>query len=219
MLTGQIAPSVPFFVTPAHSPQQVEKAAKTRFPAKDVRETQEYEAVLREDGSPDPQENSVTTSGDPSNYKVNKKVYNPTTKKFEDVETDVKPSVASQPAIQYPNDLDNGLPAKTAANWKEVVTDNSSSSWKTYQNSKTGQAVSFDPTTSELWYNPVKQQWEPVVREASEQSTYIKSVARQLLYKNKPARARHWKCNAYGTVHNDPSECADPDKGGVWLTD
>jgi hypothetical protein len=41
MLTGQIAPSVPFLVTPAHSPQQVEKAAKTRFLAKDVRETQE----------------------------------------------------------------------------------------------------------------------------------------------------------------------------------
>jgi hypothetical protein len=41
MLTGQIAPSVPFLVTPANSPQQVEKAAKTRFLAKDVRETQE----------------------------------------------------------------------------------------------------------------------------------------------------------------------------------
>jgi hypothetical protein len=41
MLTGQIAPSVPFLVTPAHSPQQVEKAAKTRFLAKIVHETQE----------------------------------------------------------------------------------------------------------------------------------------------------------------------------------
>lgn len=26
-----------------------------------------------------------------------------------------------------------------------------------------------------------------------------------------------WRCNAYDCIHNTPSECADPSKGGVWL--
>jgi hypothetical protein len=28
---------------------------------------------------------------------------------------------------------------------------------------------------------------------------------------------KKWLCNAYGTLHNDPSECSKPGKGGVWV--
>lgn len=28
-----------------------------------------------------------------------------------------------------------------------------------------------------------------------------------------------WKCNAYHTMHDNPSDCSDPGKGGVWVTD
>jgi hypothetical protein len=121
------------------------------------------------------------------------------------------------PVIQYPTSLDNGLPAKTAANWDQIVNDKTGSDWRTYKNGKTGQVVSFNPKTSELWYNPVKEKWEPVLREATGKETYIKSVARQLIYKNKPGNAAHWRCFAFGTVHNTPDECADPDQGGVWI--
>ncbi|CAN1557325.1 hypothetical protein MCEGE10_02458 [Flavobacteriaceae bacterium] len=28
-----------------------------------------------------------------------------------------------------------------------------------------------------------------------------------------------WRCNAYGCVHNNPQDCADPAKGGTWLNE
>jgi hypothetical protein len=30
-------------------------------------------------------------------------------------------------------------------------------------------------------------------------------------------RGMKWRCNAYDCVHNSPSECADPSRGGIWL--
>jgi len=30
-------------------------------------------------------------------------------------------------------------------------------------------------------------------------------------------RGMGWRCNAYGAVHDSPSGCADPSRGGVWL--
>lgn len=30
-------------------------------------------------------------------------------------------------------------------------------------------------------------------------------------------RGLGWRCNAYDCVHNSPSECSDPSRGGVWL--
>lgn len=30
-------------------------------------------------------------------------------------------------------------------------------------------------------------------------------------------RGMSWRCNAFGCVHNSPSECGDPSRGGVWL--
>lgn len=180
--------------------------------------TKKYEAVLREDGSPDPKENAVKTTGPKTNYQKTEKWFNPVTKQFEDVLVEAGPDVAGKtPQLQYPQSLDNGLPVKTAQNWSQIQDKNTSSDWRTYENIKTGQVVSFNPKTSELWYNPVKEKWEPVLREVTQQQNYIKDVARKMIYKNKPANAAHWKCNAFGTVHNDPSECADPDRGGVWL--
>lgn len=180
--------------------------------------TKKFEAVLREDGSPDPNENSVKTSGPQSNYQKTEKWFNPVTKKFENVITEVAPTPAGNtPQLAYPQNLDNGLPIKTAMNWKQLDTSTSSTDWRTYENTKTGQVVSFNPRTSELWYNPVIEKWEPVVRETTQQTAYIKSVARQYIYKNKPTNATKWICNRYSTVHNDPSECQDPDSGGVWI--
>jgi hypothetical protein len=28
-----------------------------------------------------------------------------------------------------------------------------------------------------------------------------------------------WRCNAYGCIHNNPQDCADPAKGGTWLNE
>lgn len=179
--------------------------------------TKKYEAVIREDGSPDARENEVKTTGDKNNYQKTEKWFNPVTKTFEDVLVEAGPNVSKTPDIQYPNSLDNGLPAKTAKNWQQIIDDKTGSSWRTYKNTKTGETVSFNPKISELWFNPVKSKWEPVVRETSDQRDYIKQVAREWAEKNKPKNAKGWRCNFSGAVHNTPTECQDPDQGGVWV--
>lgn len=177
--------------------------------------TKKYEVIQREE-SPDPLESYKKKDGTPAIYQKTELRFNPATKKYEKVLVEVAPPSASTP-VQYPQSLDNGLPASTAKNWVQEYDETTSSSWKRYRNKVTGQLVKFDPSTSELWYNPVKEKWEPVKRERTVQEAYIKKVARDYLYKTRPAGATKWRCHAYGTVHNDPGQCADPDRGGVWL--
>jgi hypothetical protein len=179
--------------------------------------TKKYVPAAREDGSPDPRENSATLSDGSNGVITTEKIFNSKTKRYEDIPIEIGPGLRQAPQMQYPNSLDNGLPVSTAKNWEPVRTTNEGPEWKTYKNSKTGDVISFNPRTSELWFNPVIRKWVPVSREKTAKESYIKAVSRELIMAQKPANARTWRCNRYGTDHNSPVECADPDSGGVWL--
>jgi hypothetical protein len=43
-------------------------------------------------------------------------------------------------------------------------------------------------------------------------------TARVLLNQANQNSPKKWRCNAYGSLHDDPSECSDPSQGGVWIT-
>lgn len=137
---------------------------------------------------------------------------NPVTKKYEKILVE-----NGDAEVTYPDSLDNGLPRKTAQDWKEQITGKTGPNWRTYTNAKTKQTVSFNPRTSELWYNPVKQLWEPVVRDQKNQKEYIKNVARQLAELRRPKNATGWLCNLSDTVHASPYDCQNPDLGGAWI--
>ena len=100
--------------------------------------------------------------------------FNPVTKKYERVVVEgsdapstkaggtsnskTKPSAAQPP--------DNGIPSSVKDAFKLVYQDTTGSEWRTYESKEFAQVVSFNPYTSELWYNPVKKKYQPVVRES-----------------------------------------------------
>ncbi len=64
---------------------------------------------------------------------------------------------------------DNGIPSSKVAEFVEKYSSTTSSSWRTYENRKTGQEISFNPKTSELWLNPATQRYEAVLRNSGSQ--------------------------------------------------
>ncbi len=64
---------------------------------------------------------------------------------------------------------DNGIPSSKVAEFVEKYSSTTSSSWRTYENRKTGQEISFNPKTSELWLNPATQRYEAVLRNSGNQ--------------------------------------------------
>jgi hypothetical protein len=63
-------------------------------------------------------------------------------------------------------------------------------------------------------------------REAQEKLNKMKSLtfqnpqeARKFFKASKPPRIIGWRCARYEVLHNDPSECAEPHGGGVWVID
>jgi hypothetical protein len=43
-------------------------------------------------------------------------------------------------------------------------------------------------------------------------------AAEAVLAKAKQNAPKKWRCYAYNSLHNDPSECSNPGAGGVWIT-
>ncbi|HMO41462.1 MAG TPA: CHAP domain-containing protein [Kiritimatiellia bacterium] len=50
--------------------------------------------------------------------------------------------------------------------------------------------------------------------------TFIMTVFGGLVSTEQDVYAQvYWKCNAYGTLHSQPSDCSDPAMGGTWVAD
>jgi len=60
---------------------------------------------------------------------------------------------------------DNGVPASEVQEWNEIYNPTTGSMWRTKTDTSTGETVSYNPFTSEIWRNPVTEQAEAVLRE------------------------------------------------------
>lgn len=71
---------------------------------------------------------------------------------------------------QQSNVAENPVLPSEAANWSEVFNEKSSSRFRTYTNSKTGETVSADVVDGEFWRNPNTGQTEVVLKERVQNS-------------------------------------------------
>jgi hypothetical protein len=91
-------------------------------------------------------------------------VYNAATKRLElAVIEDIDNRPSGSPELVQATDA--GIPPKEMMKLKLLVTQLASSEWRTYED-KSGNSVSFNPVTSELFRNPVSGKLEPVMRES-----------------------------------------------------
>ena len=72
--------------------------------------------------------------------------------------------IASTPNL-WSQAPDNGVPASEVYQWKEIWDPTTGSHWRTQYEGSTGNTISYDPFTSEIWKNPVTGNEEAVLRE------------------------------------------------------
>jgi len=63
------------------------------------------------------------------------------------------------------NPSDKGLPS--ADTFAEIVTDETSSNWRTYKDPDTGRVYTYDPNTAWVTYNRATGEYEATIRESS----------------------------------------------------
>ncbi|MCE9611366.1 MAG: hypothetical protein K8R23_14315 [Chthoniobacter sp.] len=68
-------------------------------------------------------------------------------------------------AIGFSAPPDNGVPAKETAEWRDIWNPTTGSAWRTKANEKTGEMLSYNPFTSEIWRSRVTGAAEAVLRE------------------------------------------------------
>lgn len=95
-------------------------------------------------------------------------VYNTATKRLElAVIEDIDNRPAGSPELVQATD--SGIPSREMTQLRLVQTQLASSEWRTYED-KSGNRVSFNPVSSELFRNPVSGKLEPVAREVPSRS-------------------------------------------------
>jgi hypothetical protein len=68
-------------------------------------------------------------------------------------------------AVTGLSQTDNGVPASEAAEWREIWSPTTGSHWRTKKDDVTGEQLSYDPFTSEIWRDKKTGNAEAVARE------------------------------------------------------
>jgi hypothetical protein len=64
-----------------------------------------------------------------------------------------------------------------------------------------------------------REQLEEMLKHTANRTFANNQEARRFFEAHRPRNPHGWLCNAYNNVHNNPSECAEPERGGRWLFD
>ena len=63
-----------------------------------------------------------------------------------------------------------------------------------------------------------RRKLQELLEEMKSKTFSTNQEARLYFMSHKPRHTKGWRCNAYNNIHRNPCECAEPERGGVWLT-